>query len=226
MDLNIEILAGDSKRRVFNWIHSEACETEVSWQEPSDTYSCCFVMWPRPQIEIVLPTFWLLCQTDILCSCPYTKRKCLVSKFNSADASVKYTSHVFYWKPLHHIRCISLLSTSRLLTLAHTEPTAVQQYTHSQHTDSKLLLSFPHHALPSFSATCKTNCAGNFTTNYPVSAKSPQERRKSKPCISLPPQAQTSASLTQMISTVFWLIIRTFIYEIHETLPCRHLTEF
>lgn len=30
MDLYVENLAEDSKRRVFNWIHSEACETEMS----------------------------------------------------------------------------------------------------------------------------------------------------------------------------------------------------
>lgn len=39
----------------------------------------------------------------------------------------------------------------------------------------------PHHALPSVSATCETNCAGNFTTNYPVSAKSPESRANQNP---------------------------------------------
>lgn len=35
------------------------------------------------------------------------------------------------------------------------------------------------HALPPFSATCKTNCAANFTTNCSTSTKSPWERSKS-----------------------------------------------
>lgn len=57
----------------------------------------------------------------------------------------------------------------------------------------------PYHALLSFSATCKTNCAGNFTTNYSVSAKSPGSignQKPGSPC----PHRQSPRKLKHSIS--------------------------
>lgn len=127
-----------------------------------------------------------------------------------------------YWKREHLLRQLSNIhnwgvpiclllspfpSSSPALTTAHTftalKPTAVQQYTHSQPTDSKLLLSFPTTPCLRSQPPAKQNWAGNFTTNYPVSAKSPQEQRKSKPWVSLPPQQQSWASFAQKMSSLY-----------------------
>lgn len=58
-----------------------------------------------------------------------------------------------------------------LTSMAHWAGAAGQQC--CTFTDRTLLLCFPHHALPPFSATCKTNRAANFTTNYSTSTRSP-----------------------------------------------------
>lgn len=67
----------------------------------------------------------------------------------------------------------------------------------------------PNHALRSFSATCKTNPAGNFTTNYPVSAKSPRELRKSNPSFPNPHPKQalpnTNTQRDREILYLCWL---------------------
>lgn len=62
MDLYIEILAGDSKRGVFNWIHSDDCETEMSSGKRLQIHT--HVALSCDLFEIVfLPVLWLLCQT-------------------------------------------------------------------------------------------------------------------------------------------------------------------
>lgn len=76
--------------------------------------------------------------------------------------------------PPCHLSCYQTAHDLKAHRLT-TQPAAVQQCSYSQPSASKLLLSF--HTTPLRSATCKTNPAGNFTTNYPVSAQSPWEKK-------------------------------------------------
>ncbi len=77
--------------------------------------------------------------------------------------------------PPCHLSCYQTANDLKAHRLT-TQPAAVQQSSYSQPSASKLLLSF--HTTPLHSATCKTTRAGNFTTNYPVSAQSPWEKEK------------------------------------------------
>lgn len=175
MDLYIEILAGDSKRRVFNWIHPEDCETEMSSGKTLRIHthvalSCdlshrffFFSSWFVTPVSI----WHSLSMLGRVKSDSYLQNK--DRNFDELNFAVnkfqqKHLKKSILWKPFQHIYWLCFLFcffVPECLPAAvcclpsiqsgpdhgtyqhHTQPTAVQQYTHSQPTDSKLLLSFP-----------------------------------------------------------------------------------